>query len=123
MPRILLLVADQDPSTAIAVTVASCGSSRVADALDPAAMEAALRGADWDVCVADTAFAANAMAARQGRGLVVLGTGLRRVTARRDRTRGEAAAHNLHIPCSVATLRDAVLSVAAGSAAPKVDAS
>jgi hypothetical protein len=109
--RIQVSVADPVLSRALLAALEGCGSPRAADAGDPAAVAAALRSPDWDVCVADATCAAQAVAARRGRGLVVLRDDRSLSIALEDRARGTDALL-VRIPCSVATIRDAVQLVA-----------
>jgi hypothetical protein len=68
MLRVLLLVVDAALADAVAAALDGDQSVRSVDPHDRASTEAALRGTDWAVCVADATTAADALAARRGRG-------------------------------------------------------
>ena len=104
MLRVLILVADPALSAALLAALEGQGSIRAAVAGDPATN---LESAEWDVCVADATFAEQAAAARRGRGLVVLRATRPMSVALEDRDRGTDVLL-MRIPCSVATLQDAV---------------
>jgi hypothetical protein len=110
--RILLLVVDVHLGAAIAAALYDDEPIRVVDADDPMAVEAALIGRAWDVCVADAVLAADALTARRGRGLVILSAAGPAVLRPAARTAG-AAVVLLPIPCSLVGLREAVHAAAA----------
>jgi hypothetical protein len=114
-------VADPVLPTTLLAALEGCGSPRAADAGNHAAVAAALHAADWDVSVADATFAADAVAARRGRGLVELSANRPLSIALQYRGRGTDVLR-LRIPCSVATLRDAVQLVADTSRPPDAKA-
>jgi DNA-binding NarL/FixJ family response regulator len=121
MLRVLLLVADPALSTALLAALEGTGPLRAADAGDDEAAAAALESADWDVCVADATYAEQAAAARRGRGIVVLRAVRPLYIPLTERDLGPDVLL-LRVPCSVATLRDAVQLVADTARSSDTDA-
>jgi hypothetical protein len=116
MPRILVLVADREFSAAVVVALEDCGVPCAADTSSALLALEALWRKDWDVCVVEATFAAEAFALRRRRGLVILATDPRLIPGVVTGTMTPAVIL-LPIPCSLAQLQDAVRTAATASGA------